>query len=85
MSAAICLQLHIHTWTSAQATAFKYLHTRTQASAVLLRNRPRRIEDRPSASAAVRARRPKAAHTMAMFDTDAMFHVLMSALKAFAS
>ncbi len=31
MSAAICLQLNIHTRTSAQATAFKYLHARTHA------------------------------------------------------
>jgi hypothetical protein len=46
-------QPYIHTWTPAQASA--YTCVRTRASAVP----PRRIEDRPSASAAVARRRPK--------------------------
>ncbi len=45
-------------------------------------NGPRRIETWPSASAIVRAAGPGAAHTLAMFDTDAVFHAPMSALNA---
>jgi hypothetical protein len=45
-------------------------------------NGPRRTEARPSASAVVHATGPGVAHTLAMFDTDAVFHAPMSALKA---
>ena len=41
---------------------------------------PRRTEPRPSAPAAVARRRPKAAHTLYMFDTRAVFHAPISAL-----
>jgi hypothetical protein len=45
---------------------------------------PRRIEAPPSASAVVHATGPGAAHTPAMFDTDAVFHAPMFALNAVA-
>jgi hypothetical protein len=45
----------MHTWTPAQASAYTCVRTRARASAVP----PCRIEDRPSASAAVARRRPK--------------------------
>jgi hypothetical protein len=51
-----------------------HTHMRTRAQRRCRRAQwPRRIEDRPSASAAVRVRRPKAAHTVTMFDTAAVF------------
>ncbi len=43
-------------------------------------NGPRSIEARPSASGTWRAAGRKAAHTPAMFDTDAVFHAPMFAL-----
>jgi hypothetical protein len=44
---------------------------------------PRPIEDRPSASADVARRRPKAAHTWLKSLTDAVFHAPMFALNAY--
>ena len=58
------------------------VRTRARIGGAAAHNRPRRIEARPSASAVVRAAGPGAAHTPAMFDTDAVFHAPMLALKA---
>jgi hypothetical protein len=75
-------QPYIHPWTPAQASACTCAYSRTRKRRRRRRaQRPRRIEDRPSASA-WRAAGPKAAHTMYMFDTEAVFHAPMFALKA---
>ena len=60
------------------------VRTRTRIGAATVHNRLRRTEARPSASAVVRAAGPGAAHTLAMFDTDAVFHAPMFALNAVA-
>jgi hypothetical protein len=54
-------------------------------ASVIAHNGPRRIEDRPSASAAVVRGRPKAAHTLDMSETRAVFHAPMFELKADAT
>ncbi len=60
------------------------VRTRARIGGAAAHNRPRRTEARPSASAVVRATGPRAAHTEAMFDTDAVFHAPMFALNAHA-
>jgi hypothetical protein len=68
----------------AQASACTCAHARARIGGAAAHNGPRCIEARPSASAIVRAAGPGAAHTAAMFDTDAVFHAPMFALNAFA-
>ncbi len=58
------------------------MRTRARIGGAAAHNGPRRIEARPSASAIVRAAGPGAAHTANKFDTDAVFHAPMLALKA---
>jgi hypothetical protein len=53
--------------------------TRARIGGATARNGPRRIEDRPSASAAVARRRPIAAHTPDNVVTAAVFHEAMFA------
>jgi hypothetical protein len=56
--------------------------TRTRIGGAAAHNQPRNTEARPSASAVVRATRPRAAYTATMFDTAAVFHAPMLALNA---
>ena len=66
----------------AQSECLHVCATRVRIGSAAAHNRPRRTEARPSASAIVRAAGPGAAHTKAMFDTDAVFHAPMFALNA---
>jgi hypothetical protein len=81
-------QLCAHTWAPAHARAHRTAHTRARA------HRPSRRARRPAPHRRPRRARPacagappgpeRAAHTEAMFNTDAVFHAPMFALNAFA-
>ncbi len=78
-------QLYLHTCTPAHARAHTSTQTRECASAVAAaHNGPRRIEHPTSASRLPwrAAQAGKAAHTLSMFDTRAVFHAPMFALNA---
>ncbi len=75
-------QLGIHTWTPAQGSCC-LIRVRTCMRAHIGRAAVH-IEPRPSASATVRRRRPKAAHTPYNEVTDAVFHAPMFTLNSYA-
>ncbi len=76
-------QPYLHPWPRAKRVTAR-VRTRARIGGAAAHNRPRRTEARPSASAVVRAAGLGAAHTVAMFDTDAVFHAPMLALNVVA-
>ncbi len=74
--------LCIHPRTPAHASSHTSVHTCARIGGAAAHNGQRRIEPRPSASAAVARRGPKAAHTPCNTLTDAVFHALMFVLNA---
>ena len=75
----------IRTHVDTRATECPYMCARTDARThrqCRRAQRPRHIEPRPSVSAAVARRRPRAAHTMHNVVTRAVFHAPMSTLNA---
>ncbi len=75
---------YLHPWPRASECRH-VCATRAPIGGAAAHNRPRRTEARPSASAVVRAARPRVAHTKAKLDTDAVFHAPMLALNADAT